>query len=83
MPIYEYRAESETASCPRCRDGVEVLQAAADDPLTRCPACGAPVRRAISAAAVGRSASGMDDRARAAGFHKLERLGRGEYEKKY
>jgi hypothetical protein len=29
----------------------------------------------------GRSRSGLDDRAGAAGFHKLKRAGRGEYEK--
>jgi putative FmdB family regulatory protein len=82
MPLYEYVAAGETA-CPMCRDGFDVLQAVADAPLTRCPACGAPVRRAVSAAAVGRSRSGLDDRARSAGFHKLKRLGRGEYEKQY
>jgi len=34
-------------------------------------------------AAVGASRSGLDDRAKAAGFTKLKRLGKGEYERQY
>lgn len=37
----------------------------------------------ISAAAVGESKSDLDTRAKAAGFKKLKRLGKGEYEKMY
>jgi predicted nucleic acid-binding Zn ribbon protein len=54
-----------------------------DPPLTHCPECHNSVRRIISAPAVGASKSGFDDRAKAAGFHKLERRGKGEYEKTY
>ena len=36
-----------------------------------------------SAAAVGFSQSNLDDRAKAAGFTKLKRLGKGEYERQY
>lgn len=83
MPIYEYRAADADEGCEQCRDGFEVLARLADAPLTTCPTCGVDVRKQISAAAVGGSKSGFDQRAKQSGFHKLERLGSGEYEKKY
>ncbi len=44
MPIYEYR-------CEKCGHELEALQKMSDDPLTDCPACGAPsLRKQISAA---------------------------------
>ena len=51
--------------------------------MTECPLCGAPVYKRISAPAIGRSASSLDDRAKNAGFTKLKRLGKGEFEKQY
>jgi putative FmdB family regulatory protein len=83
VPIYEYEAANPEAACERCRDRFEVLQRMSDPPLAACPVCGEPVRRVVAAPSVGGSRSGLDDRAKAAGFHKLQRLGRGEYEKKY
>ncbi|MCE9614214.1 MAG: zinc ribbon domain-containing protein [Lentisphaerae bacterium] len=83
MPIYEYRARDEHVSCPTCAHGFERLQRLSDTVLTVCPRCGAPVVKLISAPSVGGSKSGLDDRAKAAGFHKLKRLGKGEYEKTY
>ena len=84
MPLYEYIPKDlGKASCPRCRDGFEALQRVSDPRLTVCPHCGAPVVRAISAPSLGRSASSLDDRAKAAGFTKLKRLGKGEYEKQF
>jgi putative FmdB family regulatory protein len=83
MPIYEYEAADERRACDRCRAGFEVLQSLRDPALKVCPTCGAEVRKRISASAVGGSKSNFDSRAKAAGFHKLQRLGKGEYEKKY
>lgn len=83
MPIYEYQAVTPTEGCARCAVPFEVLQRMADAPLTACPQCGKPVRKQISAPAVGASASSFDHRAKAAGFQKLKRLGKGEYEKQY
>ncbi len=83
MPIYEYEARHAKRRCAHCDNGFEVIQRIADSPLTACPQCGAPVVRCISAPALGRSQSSLDDRARQAGFHKLKRLGKGEYEKQY
>lgn len=83
MPIYEYQARDPQVSCATCANGFERLQRLTDPPLSTCPRCGAPVVKLISAPAVGLSHSGLDDRAKSAGFHKLKRLGKGEYEKQY
>ena len=50
---------------------------------TVCPECGTPLHRVISAPNLGRSGAALDDRARAAGFSKLKRIGTGEYERQY
>ncbi len=83
MPIYEYQVGEGQPGCAQCGKGWEEFQAVSAAPLTQCPCCGAPVRRLISAPAVGLSRTGLDHRAKAAGFHKLKRLGHGEYEKNY
>ena len=83
MPIYEYEAVDSAAACSRCATPFELMQRISDAPLTACPDCGAAVRRLISRPAMGTSKSGFDSRAKAAGFHKLQKLGKGEYEKKY
>jgi putative FmdB family regulatory protein len=83
MPIYEYEAADPARACVRCRTAFEHFHRAAEPPLAACPHCGAAVRKLISAPAVGGSRSGFDDRARHAGFHKLKRTGKGEYEKMY
>ena len=44
MPIYEYKAIGN-AHCELCKDRFEVRQELADEPLKRCPKCGAEVRR--------------------------------------
>ncbi len=83
MPIYEYALAEGARGCARCSGGFEHLQRLSDPPLAVCPQCGAPVVKQISAPAVGGSKSNFDDRAKSAGFTKLKRLGKGEYEKQY
>lgn len=83
MPNYEYEASDPAQSCPKCRDGFECFQSMSDPRLTACPDCGAPLRKCLSAPAIGRSSASLDQRAKSAGFTKLQRLGKGEYEKKY
>ena len=83
MPTYEYSAEDTSKSCPFCQQGFDYAQRLDDAPLARCPRCGAPVRKCVSLPAIGRSRSGLDDRARRAGFKKLKKIGRGEYEQQY
>jgi putative FmdB family regulatory protein len=48
MPIYEYEAAAPRNACVKCRQGFEALQSLSEDPLSRCPACGAEVKRIIS-----------------------------------
>ena len=83
MPIYEYEAKNVGSACAHCRTAFDVLQLIKDKPLTECPKCGQPVVRLISAPRIGASQAGFDDRAKSAGFSKLKRLGKGEYEKQY
>ncbi len=83
MPVYEYEASGPERNCPRCATSFDFVQSIHDPRLTSCPDCGAPVRRVITAPAIGRSKSKLDDRAKSAGFTKLKRLGKGEYEKMY
>lgn len=40
MPTYTYQ-------CDSCGHGFEAVQRFADDPLSECPQCGAPIRRVI------------------------------------
>ena len=83
MPLYEYQTLDREPGCPKCHAGFTVFQSLREPVMTHCPACGSRVRKCLSVCAVGRSASGLDDRARQAGFTKLKRLGKGEYEKQY
>jgi len=83
MPVYDYEAVDPEKGCPKCARGFETVQSIHDERLTVCPDCGVPIRRVITAPAIGRSKSKLDDRAKAAGFKKLKRIGKGEYEKMY
>ena len=83
MPIREYICSDENTSCEFCRKGFEQLEKLDQPSLASCPKCGSPVDRRISPPRVGGSKTGFDDRAKAAGFHKLKKLSHGEYEKQY
>jgi putative FmdB family regulatory protein len=83
MPIREYQVDDPAQGCAVCRRPFERLEGMQSPPLDKCPVCGALLRRLVSAPAVGGSKSSLDRRASQAGFHKLKRLGKGEYEKQY
>ncbi len=83
MPIREYQARDPAQACDSCRSRFEKIERLNDEPLQSCPSCGAPLARLISAPSVGSSQSGLDDRAKNVGFHKLKKTGKGEYEKLY
>ena len=83
MPIYVYESEDQSKGCGKCRRGFEVLQSLKDERLTRCPDCGAPVRRVIQAPGLTHSQTDLHYRAKRAGFHTLKRVQKGEYEKMY
>jgi len=81
MPIHLYIADTE--GCASCRDGFEVLQRLGDPPLAYCEACGACLRRAISAPsiAVGGAHLLKESHVARSGFTQYRRAGRGVYEK--
>ncbi len=83
MPVYDYRAKDPTKGCAHCREPFEVMRSLKQEPLTHCPFCEAEVVKLLSAPALGRSKSKLDDRAKAAGFHKLKRVDQGAFEKLY
>ena len=83
MPVYDYRVHPDHEGCPFCKEGFEMMRLLADPPLTTCPECNAPIIKIITAPALGRSKSKLDDRAKAAGFHKLKRVDHGAFEKLY
>ena len=47
MPIYEYKA-IDGAHCRLCKGGFEVRQGMNDEPLRKCPECGAEIRKLFS-----------------------------------
>lgn len=83
MPIREYQAGHPEKGCNYCRDRFERIERLNEPALTKCPQCGAELIRLISAPRVGASQTGADDRAKKAGFHKLKKISKGEYEKIY
>jgi len=83
MPIREYIAVEASASCTQCKEGFEHIETVDAEPIETCPECGNAVHRQISAPSIGGSKTGFDQRAKSAGFTKFDKLGKGEYEKKY
>lgn len=83
MPIREYQAGNPEKGCNYCRNRFERLERLNEPPISKCPQCGVELVRLVSAPRVGVSSSGADDRAKRAGFHKLKKISRGEYEKIY
>ncbi len=75
MPVYEY----EHIEKP-CKQGavIEVKQSIEDTPLKRCPQCGGPVRRIMSAPYI--NAPKTNGELRDLGFTKLVRRDDGVYE---
>ncbi len=83
MPLYVYQARQPERGCDQCRAEFEMRRSLSDPPLTACPACGSELAKILTPPAIGASKSTFDSRAKSAGFHKFQRLGKGEYEKKY
>jgi putative FmdB family regulatory protein len=86
MPTYVYALApgASAQGCGKCRGSFEVIQKMSDEPLAKCPACGAPVQRRIQAPLVGHDEKlkGPSDKTlAAAGFTKFKRSGKGQYEK--
>ena len=81
MPIYAYQADPGPG-CDFCRRGFEKLQRLRDAPLPRCPRCGSPVRKLISAPNVAGSDQALSEKKIGQhGFTQYRKLERGVYEK--
>ena len=81
MPIYVYVAEGETR-CPHCAEPFEVRQRIDDERLGRCPQCGAPVRRVISAPALATGSVDLSEsNLEKHGFTQYRKSAKGVYEK--
>lgn len=76
MPIYEYQHDAQAG--PECSAVFEVLQRVADEPLIRCPTCGLPCHRVLSAFVAGKSKAGFSGKADLSTAN-LERLGFTQY----
>jgi putative FmdB family regulatory protein len=81
MPIHEYVPKG--GGCPTCRAGIERLQRLSDPPLERCPDCGTPLERAISAPQVvaGGAHRLKEGHLEKHGFTQYRKVGKGKYEK--
>jgi len=75
MPVYEYEHTEKACSLGKV---IEVRQSIQDKPLAKCPNCGGPVRRIISAFYVNTPKSNTD--LRDMGFTKLVKRDKGVYE---
>jgi putative FmdB family regulatory protein len=79
MPLYEYSPTS--GHCELCKGRFEVMQRLAEDKLTRCPTCGQPCERRISAVALGGTYAVTDDKIKHSGLTKYKKAGDGVYER--
>ncbi len=83
MPIREYQASNPDEGCDKCRLPFEQLESISAPVLRNCPKCGAILTRLISALRLGASQTTFDQRAKNAGFKKIRKVSKGEYEVKY
>ena len=51
--------------------------------MERCPLCGEKLKKVFAPFSIGFSKSGLERRAKEAGFHKLKKVDKGKYEKIY
>ena len=80
MPLYDYAAIK--GGCRKCKGGFEVVQKISEPKLKKCPACGRPVERLISAAAVhGKFSTKSDSKIKDLGMTKYVKTSDGSYER--
>ncbi len=85
MPTYEYQATKVEGGCERCRERFEVRQSMRDEPLAKCPDCGGPIVRLISACGISTQPSERsmlsDKNLKRHGLTKLVNEGGGRFRK--
>ena len=79
MPLYDYAPTS--GRCAQCKGRFEVYQKLADAKLTKCPQCGKPCERVISAATITGKYSTSNSRVKELGMTKYVKAGDGVYER--
>ena len=79
MPVYEYAPRS--GECSQCRGRFEVFQRMSDDKLTRCPDCGQPCERQISAVPLGGKYKMSDSALAKSGLTQFKKVEPGVYER--
>ena len=78
MPLYDYAPKS--GKCTKCRGRFEVVQKISEPKLRRCPECGKPVERLVSAAAVhGKYSTRSDSKLKDLGLTKYVKTSDGSY----
>jgi putative FmdB family regulatory protein len=86
MPTYVYQAREPEGGCGSCRPGFETVQRMSDDPLEKCPSCGAAVHRIPQAPFINTTVVGgqvSDSKLKSLGFTKLTRDGDGNFRKQF
>ena len=80
MPLYDYAPKS--GKCAKCRGRFEVVQRISEPKLRKCPTCGKPVERLVSAAAVhGKYSTKSDSKLKDLGLTKYVKTSDGSYER--
>lgn len=85
MPTYVYESINKNNSCKFCAGGFEIEQGIKEPALTKCPECGAPVRRIITGVNISTATSTKtllsDKNIKKHGFTKLVNEGNGKFRK--
>lgn len=82
MPIFDYQCIDSTG-CDHCGPGFEHLERLHAEPLTKCPRCGAPIQKLLSAPAMAMGGAHLQKEKTIgdAGFTQYRKIGKGVYEK--
>lgn len=81
MPTYVYQASTD-AHCERCEAPFDQRQKLDEPRLHSCPACGAPLRRIITAPNLAKSSPNLsEDNIAKHGFTQYRKTSKGKYKK--
>ena len=79
MPLYEYAAIA--GGCRQCKRGFEIMQKLSEPKLKKCPECGKPVERLLSAVGVHTKFSMSKSKLNDLGMTKYVKTSDGSYER--
>ena len=79
MPLYDYAPLS--GKCKQCHGRFEVMQRLSEPKLKRCPGCGKPCERLISAARLGGKYDLTPNKIKNLGMTQYKKAGDGYYER--